>query len=170
MKNDIGYFYDINREVSMKVFVEALWVLLAQKSQTIDFNRPNIKIAALPTNYKEIIETILFSDTNWPIKFSKLIDINFYFEKQSKWEEEFSKALERFVTSSNRKLKYDFQFDYIELEFTKDEIEQKLSMYDEEFLNTMNHFVNLIQRFGVNRNHDLGMREVESNLRRILSR
>lgn len=80
MKNDIGYFYNINREVSMKVFVEALWVLLAQKSQTIDFNRPNIKIAALPTNYKEIIETILFSDTNWPIKFSKLIDINFYFE------------------------------------------------------------------------------------------
>ena len=58
MKNDIGYFYDINREVSMKVFVEALWVLLAQKCQTIDFNRPNIKIAALPTNYKEIIETI----------------------------------------------------------------------------------------------------------------
>lgn len=43
-------------------------------------------------------------------------------------------------------------------------------MYDEEFLSTMNHFVNLIQRFGVNRNHDLGMREVESNLRRILSR
>lgn len=166
MKNDIGYFYDINREVSMELFVEALWVLLARESQTIDFNRPNIKIAALPTNYKEIIETILKSYNNWPIEFSKLIDINLYFERQSEWEEEFSNALEKFVVSSNKKLKYDFQFDYIELEFTEEEIEQKLSMYDAEFLSTMNHFVNIIKSYGVNRKSDLRMKESERNLSR----
>lgn len=63
----------------MKGFVTLLLADLASKQAVCSTNK---RIAYLPMDYKVRIEKIMYSEHSWGTIFSKLIDINEYYEDQ----------------------------------------------------------------------------------------
>ena len=61
--------------IDMKHFVLLLLADLASKSPIIYFNDCNIKTACLSSDYKRIIQDIMYQENGWGIKFAELIDI-----------------------------------------------------------------------------------------------
>lgn len=167
MKNDIGYFYDVVPVLDLEHFIELLLVILAKKNQSIYFYKPsNLLTATLSTNYKEVIETIMYEENGWGMKFAKLIDITRYYFEQSEWELDLSQAFKKYIKERNKKLNYDFEFDYLEFEYAKEEIERVLVNYDEEIIEVMSHFANLVKDFGANRRYDLQKIQMDRKIRK----
>lgn len=77
----------------------------------------------------------MFSDE--AINFLQLIDHFEYYERQSEWEEKLANCLDKYY----KKAKYKFEFDYIEFEYTQDEVLDILNKYDEETRKNMDRFL-----------------------------
>lgn len=90
-KNDIEHYINITPVVDLKGFVTLLLADLASKTRNIWTE--NTKYAFLPMDYKNRIEQIMYAENGWGIKFSKLIDINEYYEKQRQWEDNLGEVL-----------------------------------------------------------------------------
>lgn len=159
MNDDIGYFYNIIPIIDMEKFVMLLLADLASKSPITCFDNPNKKIACLKTDYKRIIEKIMYEENGWGIKFAQLIDIKQYYNNQLEWENEFSLNISKILEKLNKQITYNFLFDNIEIIFTEREINNIKSLYDEDFLKIMDHFSNLLSSYIFSRKYDLDERD-----------
>jgi len=137
MKIDNGYFYDIEPIMDIEHFVELFLVTLAKNDTS---NKP---IAILPADYKEKIETIMYSEV--AIKFLKLIDSYEYYEKQSSWESKLSKSFKEYLNNNNKEANYNFKNDHVEITYSLEEIEEILNKYDEETQELMEDLLFLIE-------------------------
>lgn len=139
MKDEIEKYFDIDPLLSLEKFVELLFVSLANKTMLLGRRKP----ISFPFDYLRIIENIMYNnDSSWKIKFSKLIDIRNYYGKQADWERDFGREINKYL--ANRKVTYDFQWNYFSLEITPEESESVLKKYDEETIENMEHFTNLL--------------------------
>lgn len=151
--------------IDMKHFVLLLLADLASKS-SINLDVRNTKTACLNTNYKEIIEDIMYQDNGWGIKFATLIDISTYYEFQSDWEKELGKTIKEVLIELKKEFIYDLENDIILIDFTKEEIENIKSDFDEDILENMDHFTNLISGPESTRTFKLEMNETNRNINR----
>ena len=126
-------------------FVSLMLVTLAIDSKIIDILNKNKKIVSFPSQYKQIIENILYMDNGWKEEFSVLIDIEKYFADHFRWELEFSNAFEKVLLDLGKDIQYDFLTDDLLISFTQKEIDMIKNKYQDETLNNiMNHFTNLL--------------------------
>lgn len=139
-KKNIG----IEPVVDMKHFVMLLLVDMARKSPITYFDGRKTKTACLETDYKRIIEEIMYEGHGWGIKFAEFIDIANYYEYQIEWEEKLAKTIKEVCDELGKELRLDIEYEYIEIDFTKEEIENIRSHYDQHILETMDHFSNLM--------------------------
>ena len=136
------------KAIEIEDFVNLLLVTLANKKSRIDLNDINKRIAALPSNYKQIIENILCADNRWKEIFSDLIDINEYFEDHFAWESKLAKTLKDTLIEMNKSVEYEFESDSLLIAFTKEEIDEVMSRYpDEELTKCMARFVTLLTNY-----------------------
>ncbi len=156
MKNEMNYFYDTTPVLDMEHFIDLLLASLASKTKT--------KVASLPQNYKESIEKIMYAKNGWGIKFSELIDANKYYEDQYEWEKDFSIGIIEYLKKQQKEAQYDFNVDSINIKYTTNEIEETFNKYDNNVIETMNHFSNLIEAFSNNRRCDLIKKDVERDM------
>lgn len=154
--------------IDMKNFVILLLADLASKTCIIRFDDSDIKTACLSTEYKKIIEDIMYQENGWGIKFATLIDIYSYYEFQSDWEKKLGKTIEQVLNELNKTFVYDFENDIIKMDFTSKEIEDIKSRYDEETLANMDHFTNLISNTVFNRRHKLETNEMNRETNRSM--
>jgi len=152
--------------IDMKHFVLLLLADLASKTQIIYLNDNKNKIACLSTEYKKIIEDIMYQENGWGIRFATLINIHTYYEFQSDWKKKLGKTIEKVIKELNKEFVYNFENDRIEIEFTKEEINDIKSNYDEETLTIMDHFTNLINDTTFTRNWDLEMNDMNRSVNR----
>lgn len=152
--------------IDMKHFVLLLLADLASKSPIIYFDGRNTKTACLGMNYKEIIEDIMYQENGWGIKFATLINIYSYYEYQSDWEKKLGRTIENVLRELKKELIYDLENDRILIDFTKEEIENIKSGFDEETLENMDHFTNLISGPETTRTFKLEMNEMNQNINR----
>ena len=146
--------------IDMKHFVTLLLADLASKTHIIRFDGSDIKTACLSTDYKRIIEDIMYQENGWGIKFATLINIYSYYEFQSDWEKKLGKTLEKVLKELNKEPVYDFENDTLKIDFTTKEIENIKSVYDEETLANMSHFTNLISDCIFTRNFTLTRKDM----------
>lgn len=125
-------------------FVYLLSGTLGNNSKIIDLTNSNSRIVSLPSNYKQIIQNILCAENRWKEMFSCLIDIEEYFDNHFAWETELAKTLKKALIEMNKEVVYDFERDSLIITFTKEEVEEILNRYDEEIINSMDHFTNLL--------------------------
>jgi hypothetical protein len=155
--------------VDMKNFVLLMLADLASKSKIHYFNN-NIKIACLSTNYKEIIEDIMYEGNGWGIEFASLIDIYSYYEKQQDWEQELGCTIQEVLEELNKELRYDFEYDNIEIDFKEEEIDSIKNNYDEETLEVMDHFTNLMSSPIFDRRYKLKQKEMDRSVNRRMDK
>lgn len=130
MQIENKHFYNMEPVVDLEHFVELLVVTLANRD-TIEPILRDTRVkrsARLFPNYKAKIEEAMYSKE--ASKYLQLIDSYHYYERQANWEMALSDCLNEYL--KNKKWKYDFRYDCIEIEFTIDEINNILSKYDEE--------------------------------------
>lgn len=130
--------------LSLKQFTYLMLVSLADNSSIIDLKRPHIKICALPSNYKQCIENILCAPNKWKEMFSKLIDVEKYFDDHFAWERELSKNIKQVLTELKKEIKYDLRSDNLLIEFKQNEIDAILKQFRMVRQCEMRHFSNLI--------------------------
>jgi len=145
----------------MRNFIILLLADLASKSLIHHFDNSGIKTASLSTDYKRIIEDIMYEENGWGIKFATLINIYSYYEFQLDWERKFASTLKKVLVELNKKIEFDFENDSIRVNFTKEEIDTIKSKYDEETLSNMDHFSNLINNITFTRNYKLNVKDIE---------
>ena len=150
-KNIIGIVPVMN----MKNFVMLLLADLASKSRIYHLDGRKTKTACLSSDYKRIIEDIMYQENGWGIKFAELINIYTYYEFQQEWEEKLGRTLKEVLEKLQKEVIYDYERDIIEIEFTEEEIDNIKSMYDEKTLEVMDHFSNLINDYAFSRRHKL---------------
>lgn len=165
-KNDIEHYINITPVVDLKGFVTLLLADLASKTRNIWTE--NTKYAFLPMDYKNRIEQIMYAENGWGIKFSKLIDINEYYEKQRQWEDNLGEALSETLSELKKDspISYNFQTDTISIPFTIKEISKIKQRYDNEVLEIMDHFSNLIEDYAFSREFKIDSREMDRNNKR----
>jgi len=141
MKIDNGYFYNIEPLVDIEHFVELFLVTLAKNDslQPLLTDTRKKRIAIIPQNYKEKIESIMYSKL--AINFLRLIDSYQYYEKQSSWESKFAENLKEYLKNNNKVAKYNFNKDYIEISYSIEEIDKILKKYDKETQEIMEDLV-----------------------------
>lgn len=140
MKDEIGKYYDIEPQLDLKNFVELLFACLANKKILEGRMRKPIYF---PFDYLRIIEMIMNNeDSTWKIKFSKLIDIKKYYEKQSEWELMLGREINKYL--SEKRVVYDFGYNYFSVGIREEETDEILKKYDEETIEIMEHFTNLL--------------------------
>lgn len=130
--------------LSLKQFTYLMLASLAENSTIIDLKRPNIKICALPSNYKQCIENILCAPNKWKEMFSKLIDVETYFKDHFAWERELSKNMQQTLIELKKEIKYDLRSDNLLIEFTNFEVAGILNQFKRIRQCEMKHFSNLI--------------------------
>ena len=130
--------------LSLKQFTYLMLASMAENSTIIDLKRPNIKICALPSNYKQCIENILCAPNRWKEIFSKLIDVEKYFDDHFAWERELSKNIKQVLTELKKEIKYDLRSDNLLIEFKQNEIDAILKQFRMVRQCEMKHFSNLI--------------------------
>ena len=136
------------KTLSIEEFVELLLATLANNPKIISLEDKENKIAALPTNYKQIIENILCAENRWNEMFSILIDTEDYFDDHFTWEYELAITFKEILKKLNKKVEYDFLRDNLLISFNKNEINIIMEKYQDEYLkNTMEHFANLLTDF-----------------------
>ena len=146
--------------VDMKHFLILLLADLASKSPIVDFDNPDQNIACLSIDYKKIIESIMYEENGWGIKFATLINIHSYYEYQQEWESKLGRTLNKVLIELNKNPRYDFEDDDIEIYFEDDEIKSIKSNYDEETLAVMDHFSNLMASLTIERKLEIETREM----------
>ncbi len=168
MKNDIGYFYDINPTLDMNFFGELFLLSIALNDKELIYNPNKEEIYAyLPKDYKECIEKIMYSkDTDWPFDFAKFINITFYYENQSDWEWAFSQIIQEYLEKNDKKHHYDFLLDAIVIPFKRHEIVSALKKYDRASIQAMDHFARLVLNFAKSRHMELTQKEAERTRKR----
>lgn len=168
MNDDIGYFYNINPIIDMEKFIMLLLADLASKSPITCFDNHDYKIACLTTDYKRVIEKIMYEENGWGIKFGQLIDIKQYYDNQIEWENEFAIAISKVLEKLNKQTNYDFMCDNIEIKFTNAEISSIKSQYDEDVLELIDHFSNLLSNYIYSRKFDIDERDIKRFINRRL--
>ena len=133
-----------NNILTVKQFTYLMLASMAENSTIIDLKRPNIKICALPSNYKQCIENILCAPNRWKEMFSKLIDVEKYFDDHFAWERELSKNIKQVLTELKKEIKYDLRSDNLLIEFKQNEIDVILKQFRMVRQCEMKHFSNLI--------------------------
>lgn len=134
--NDI---VNTNKALDLSDFVKMLLITLASTSKS------DQKVAYLPTNYKQIIQNIICADNDWKDEFSLLIDMDEYFEDHFSWELNLSIALKESLEELKKTVKYNFEKDALEINFTKTELDLMMKKYDDKsVINVMNHFASLL--------------------------
>lgn len=130
--------------LSLEDFTILMFGVLAKNSKIHDLDDFYKKIACLPFNYKQNIENILCADNRWKDMFSILLDVDDYFYDHFAWEMNFSYMINKVLGDFNKKIECDLVMDRFRVCFTNDEVNYILSKYDEEVINRMDHFTNLI--------------------------
>ncbi|MBE6140216.1 MAG: hypothetical protein E7172_01620 [Firmicutes bacterium] len=126
-------------------FAKLLLAQLAKESKLFDKNNEFIKIVALPSNYKQIIENILCAQNNWINEFSDLINISEYFEDHFAWEFCLSLAIEEELQKLGKTVEYDFVQDQILIPFNQDEISDIFNQFNDENIKIkIDHFESLL--------------------------
>lgn len=154
--------------IDIKNFMMLLLADLASKSPIYHIGNVDLKTACLRTNYKEIIENIMYQENGWGIKFATLIDIYSYYEFQQEWETKLGTAFDIVLSKLNKKVRLDFENDIIEVEFTTEEIMDIKSQYDRETLIVMDHFSNLMSAPIFTRDHKLTKKSMEMERARYM--
>ena len=154
--------------IDMKNFVLLLLADLASKSHVIYFNGNKNKTACLSTEYKKIIEDIMYQENGWGIRFATLINIHAYYEFQTDWEKKLGKTIEKVIKELNKEFVYNFENDRIEIEFTPEEINNIKKNYDEETLTIMEHFSNLINDSIFTRTWNIEMNDMDRSINRSM--
>ena len=116
MKDETSHFYDIVPVIDIKHFAELMLVSIAEQDKS---NKSEIKRAFIPSDYKKRIESIMYQENNWKIKFSKLIDITEYYDNQINWEDNLSIELSHI----SKDTKYSWELDSVYIDYNKQEIE-----------------------------------------------
>lgn len=147
MKNEIK---TNNCALNMNSFIELFLTTLAERTKFVDYERPYLVIVAIPISYKKVIETIMYEESSCVDKYSKLMDIEKYYQNQSDWEMEFVTTLDIFLAQNEKNTRYNFENDFICIDFIEDEIQEILEKYDENTIETMRNFANQFQEYGVN--------------------
>lgn len=114
-----------------------MFASLASKKDLIYKN-----IASIPFDYLEIIEQIMTAE-GWKICFSKLIDIQKYYNKQHTWEIEFGREMQNYL--ENKKVQCDFSTGYFSVFILQEEINAIFSNFEEDILEIMDHFTSLLR-------------------------
>ena len=151
--------------IDMKHFVELLLVDLASKSPFTNKQDKNIKTSCLSTDYKQVIQDIMY-DEEFGNKFTEIINVHTYYEYQLAWEKKLGNTLEKYLKESKKEINYDFENDCIIVDFTKEEIENIKSKYDQKTLNDMCFFANLMSVHLFDRIHDIELRDIKRNTNR----
>lgn len=134
--------------LSLYDFVTLMLIHLAKNSQIIDIVNTNLKYACIPFSYKEIIQNILCAENRWKEMFSKLINVDEYFDDHFGWEINMSNTLDKVIKNMNKTVKVDFVRDKFIITFTNDEINNLIKQYpNEEINNSMDHFTNLLNDY-----------------------
>lgn len=153
MKDETSYFYDIVPVIDIKHFAELMLVSIAEQDKS---DKSEIKRAFIPSDYKKRIESIMYQENNWKIKFSKLIDITEYYDNQINWEDNLSIELSHI----SKDTKYSWELDSVYIDYNKQEIERIKKLYDPETLQVMKQFVSLITDYALSRRHEQDKKEM----------
>lgn len=151
--------------IDMKHFVELLLADLASKSPIIDCNNENTKTAYLSTDYKQIIQDIMYNE-EFGNKFIEIINIYTYYEYQLAWEQKLGNTLKKYLIESKKEFNYDFERDCITVNFTEEEIENIKSKYDQKTLNDMCFFTNLMSAHLFSRIQNIELKDIKRNIKR----
>lgn len=141
---------------------------MASKSKIFYSDKRNSKTASLPLNYCEVIEKIMYEENGWGSKFAELIDIYSYYENQSDWEMELGAAISKILQDEKLKSDLDLEYSYLNIHFTKTQIEEIKSRFDEETLDIMDHFSNLLGAYVYTRRWSIESKEMTRNSNRHL--
>ncbi len=141
---------------------------MASKSKIFYSDKQNSMTASLPLNYCEVIEKIMYEENGWGIKFAELIDIYSYYENQSDWEMELGAAISKILQDEKLKSDLDLEYSYLNIHFTKTQIEEIKSRFDEETLDIMDHFSNLLGAYVYTRQWSIESNEMTRNRNRHL--
>ena len=128
-------------ELEIEKFAKLFLGILAKNSKN---KNNNCKTIELPNNYKQNIENILCANNGWCNKFSQLINIEEYFEDHFFWELKLSICIKKILEDFNKEIKYNLEYDFLEISFSLEEIEMLLKDQDEELINLMIHFTDLL--------------------------
>ena len=133
-------------EETLKIedFVYLLLATLGNNPKIIDLTDRDKRIVSLPSNYKQRIQNILCAENRWKEMFSVLIDIEEYFDDHFAWETRLANTLRIVLQVMNKNIEYDFERDSLIITFTNEEVEDVLNRYDEDIVNSMDHFTNLL--------------------------
>lgn len=142
---------------------------LARKSKIYNLESSNLLLAFLPLNYAEIIEKIMYEKNGWAIKFAELIDIYNYYEYQNIWESEFGEAINKVIDENNLNYYLNFKYAGVEIAFTKKQVEDIRSNFDDETLDIMDHFSNLVNDSNYKRGNILINREIDRYMSRFIN-
>ena len=139
MQIENKHFYNMEPVVDLEHFVELLVVTLANRDTIqpiLRDTRVNRRARLFP-DYKAKIEEAMYSKD--ALQYLQLIDSYQYYERQADWEMALSDCLNEYL--KNKKWKYNFRYDCIEIEFTVDEISNILAEYDEETKKIMKNLI-----------------------------
>lgn len=136
----------MNQPLNLKDFVYLMLASLAQKTPEFSIERTDQKGAKLPSSYKQVIEEILYANSDWKEKFSILINMEKYFENHFNWELRLGLMLEHVLYNElGKKIEYDIVNDSLLISFTQSEIDNIMEHYpDENLQNVMNYFTDLL--------------------------
>ncbi len=167
MKDDSGYFYSIEPVIDIDHFVELLLICLAANSKPIIFLSPKEEknFAFLPTDYLACIEKIL-REQEFGYYFAELIDFHSYYEHQLAWENRLKDAISKYGKKNNKELIFNLEKNMIQIEFTKQEIEKKLAIYDQTSIEKMERFCRLVTYHSADRETKLARKESKRQIKR----
>ena len=166
MKIDNGYFYNIEPVLDIYHFAELFLVTLIDNNYYHQHKKEkNKKVTIkLPTNYKDSIEKAMYSTE--AILFHQLINSYEYYEEQTKWELLLADTINKYLKDKNKTISYNFEFDFIEIPFTIQEIEEILKKYDKTTINIMKNFIIYIEITGIKRYNTLSNNEERRKITR----
>ena len=140
---------------------------MASKSKIFYSDKQNSMTASLPLNYCEVIEKIMYEENGWGIKFAELIDIYSYYECQSDWEQKLSIIIAKVLKEEKLNSNLILEHSYIEIQFTKAQIEEIRNRFDENTLMVMDHFSNLLGDNIFTRSWQVANKESDRHMNRL---
>lgn len=161
------YLIGIEPVVDMKNFVLLLLADLARKTKVYDFQNPNLKVASLPFEYRDIIEKIMYEENDWSNEFASIIPIYSYYEYQREWEIKLGKTIQKVLKEKNLKHDYDLEYNCLNVYVTDEVINKIRSECDDMLLEVMDHFSNLMISYPFSRNARIEDKESERVMNRL---
>lgn len=130
--------------LSLEDFTILMFGMLAKNSKLNDLDNSDNLIACLPFNFKQNIENILCANNGWKDIFSILIDVSEYFDDHFMWEMNLSYMIKKVLNDLNKNIECDLVTDMFYVCFNADEVSSILDKYEENIINKMDHFTNLL--------------------------